>query len=86
MNINTVEAGHQGSGSPPKSKIIVFLISFFVGYLGFDWFYLSEGNGAYICIGCLKLVTMGGLGVWYLVDLILILTGVLKDGKGQRLV
>jgi len=33
----------------------------------------------------LKLVTIGGLGIWYIIDLILIVTGSLKDTTGLPL-
>ena len=46
------------------------LLSFFVGSLGIDRFYLG-------CIGTgiLKLLTAGGLGVWTLIDFVRILAG-----------
>ena len=50
-----------------KPKLTAFLISFFVGWLGADWFYLAQGSGAYICAGVFKLLTLGGLGIWALV-------------------
>jgi hypothetical protein len=37
-------------------KLIVFLLSFFVGTLGVDWFYLSRGNAGYIVAGVFKLL------------------------------
>ena len=45
------------------SKLVAFLISFFVGCLGADWFYLSAGSGGYIFAGIIKLLTGGGLGM-----------------------
>jgi len=33
----------------------------------------------------LQLVTVGGLGIWWLVDLILILTGSFRDGDGRQI-
>ena len=56
-----------------KSKLAAFLLSFFVGGLGADWFYLSVGNGGYIAAGVFKLLTLGGLGIWWLVDWIRVL-------------
>ena len=50
-----------------KSKLTAFLISFLVGWLGADWFYLAQGSGAYICAGIFKLITFGGLGIWFLI-------------------
>ena len=52
----------------------------FLGYLGVDRFYLGQ-----VGIGVLKLVTIGGLGFWYVIDLILIATGSMRDANGLPL-
>jgi hypothetical protein len=46
-----------------KEKLTAFLLSFLVGTTGADWFYLSQGNGAYITAGVFKLLT-GVLGIF----------------------
>lgn len=61
-----------------KSKMVALLLSIFLGELGIDRFYLG-----YIGLGILKLLTGGGLGIWWLVDLILIATGKMKTKDGQ---
>jgi len=55
---------------PQKNFTIALLVSFFLGTLGIDRFYLG-------CpfTGILKLLTFGGLGIWALVDFIRIATG-----------
>lgn len=68
-----------------KDKLVAFLISFFVGGIGVDWFYLAEGNGGYIAAGVFKLITGGGFGIWYLVDWIRVLVDAFKDGNGIAL-
>ena len=68
-----------------KSKLAAFLLSFFIGGLGADWFYLSAGNAGYIVAGVFKLLTLGGIGIWWLVDWIRILTNAFFDGKGVDL-
>lgn len=68
-----------------KSKLAAFLLSFFAGGLGADWFYLSVGNGGYIAAGVFKLLTLGGIGIWWLVDWIRILTNSFLDGHGVGL-
>ena len=42
-----------------KSKLAAFLLSFFLGALGVDWFYLCNGDAAYIVAGVFKLLTLG---------------------------
>ena len=68
-----------------KSKLAAFLLSFFVGGFGADWFYLSVGNAGYIVAGVFKLLTLGGIGIWWLVDWIRILTNSFPDGQGVAL-
>lgn len=68
-----------------KSKLAAFLLSFFIGGLGADWFYLSVGNSGYIAAGVFKLLTLGGIGIWWLVDWIRILTNAFPDGHGVSL-
>ena len=63
-----------------KSKMVALLLSIFLGGLGIDRFYLG-----YIGLGILKLLTGGGFGIWWLVDLILIATGKMKTNDGQEL-
>lgn len=66
-------------------KLPAFLISFLVGELGVDWFVLAKGNGGYIGAGVAKLLTGGGLGVWWVVDWVRVLTDSWVDGNGHRL-
>ena len=39
-----------------RTKLAAFLVSFFVGPLGVDWFLLSRGNAGYIVTGIIKLL------------------------------
>ena len=63
-----------------KSFEIAALLSFFVGQLGIDRFYLGK-----IGTGVIKLLTAGGLGIWALIDIFLILTGRLRAKDGLPL-
>ena len=61
-----------------KSRLVAALLCSFFGIFGVHRFYVGK-----IGTGILMLVTFGGLGIWYLVDLILILVGSFRDGEGR---
>jgi TM2 domain-containing membrane protein YozV len=46
-----------------QRQLIILIISFLAGYFGLDRFYRGQ-----IGWGVLKMITVGGAGVWYLVD------------------
>ena len=60
--------------------LTLFLLTFFVGVLGVHRFYVGK-----IGTGVLMLITLGGLGVWYLVDLLLVVTGQFTNKDGQKI-
>ncbi len=63
-----------------KNWLTAVLLSFFLGWWGVDRFYLG-----YVGPGVLKLLTCGGLGLWWVIDLVLLLTGSMKDSRGNPL-
>jgi TM2 domain-containing membrane protein YozV len=69
------------SASAPKSYVTALLLSIFLGGLGIDRFYLG-----YTGLGVAKLLTCGGLGIWSLVDLIMIATRKVPAADGSALV
>jgi hypothetical protein len=65
---------------PPRSFTVTWLLALFLGSVGADRFYLGKTGTAIA-----KLVTLGALGIWSLVDLIIVLTGRTTDRSGRRL-
>jgi len=62
-----------------RSRLIALLLCFFLGCFGAHRFYAGK-----IGTGVLMLITLGGLGIWMLVDLILIAAGAFRDKDGRR--
>ena len=77
--MNQSYASH-GPETGHRSQAAAFLLSFFLGFFGVDRFYLGK-----VGTGLLKLLTLGGLGLWWFIDMILIGAGILLDRDGKRL-
>lgn len=60
-----------------KGFVPTILLCFFLGMFGIHRFYVGK-----IGTGILQLITLGGLGIWVLVDFIIIVTGSFKDKEG----
>ena len=74
----TVDA--EGRPVSDRSRLAAALLCFFVGVLGVHRFYVGK-----VGTGILQLVTFGGLGIWALIDLILILVGTFRDKQDRVL-
>ncbi len=62
-----------------QSKTTMILISFFLGSLGIHRLMMGYKNW------WLMLITLGGCGIWSLIDFIRIITGGLKMADGREL-
>lgn len=63
-----------------KDWLITLLLSLFLGTLGVHRFYVGK-----IGTGILQLITLGGCGIWALIDIIIIITGNFKDKDGNEI-
>jgi hypothetical protein len=76
------QGSHEAAATPArKSWVVAVQLSFVLGLLGADRFYLG-----YTRLGALKLATLGGCGLWALVDLVRIMYGKVPDAQGRPLV
>lgn len=56
----------------------MILLCYFLGIFGIHRFYADR-----IGTGVLMLLTLGGFGLWTMVDFVMIATGYFKDGNGR---
>lgn len=66
------------TGPSDKSRTIALILAAVLGVFGAHRFYAGKVGTA-----LLMLITMGGLGIWWLVDLILIAAGGFRDSDGR---
>ena len=61
-----------------KDWLTTLLLSLFLGSLGIHRFYVGKTG-----TGILQLITVGGCGIWTLIDIITIVMGNFKDKDGN---
>ena len=64
-----------------KNWLTTLLLSIFLGSLGVHRFYAGK-----IGTDILMLLTLGGCGIWYWIDLIMIIMGKFTDKDGNMIV
>ena len=63
-----------------KDWLTTLLLCIFLGNLGRHRFYAGKMG-----TGVLMLLTLGGCGIWTLVDLVMIISGKFTDGNGNAI-
>lgn len=63
-----------------RSWTVALVLSLLFGWMGVDRFYLGQ-----IGLGVAKFLTAGGLGVWWVIDFVLIALRRAKDSEGRLL-
>jgi TM2 domain-containing membrane protein YozV len=76
--VSKMAASKRAFGGGYYSQLTALLLCFFVGSLGVHRFYLG-----YTWQGIVQLLTLGGCGIWSLIDFIRICTGDLQPKDGQ---
>jgi len=73
-------AWQRNQGDSDYTRLPVFLLCLLFGWLGIHRFFVGK-----IGTGVLMLLTIGGLGIWYVIDLILILLGEFRDSDRRKI-
>ena len=68
------------SNGEQKSYMTTLLLCLFAGTIGVHRFYVGK-----IGSGVAQLLTLGGCGIWTMIDLIMIITGKFTDAQGRPL-
>jgi TM2 domain-containing membrane protein YozV len=63
-----------------KKTLPTFLLCFFLGPLGAHRYYVGK-----IKTGVLQMLTLGGFGIWCLIDFVLIIIGSFTDAEGKKI-
>lgn len=63
-----------------KSRVVALLLCFFLGIIGVHRFYVGK-----IGTGIVQILTLGGMGIWVLIDFIMIIVGSFTDKEGKKI-
>lgn len=63
-----------------RSRSVALILGILGGVFGFHRFYAGRPKS-----GVLMILTLGGLGMWWLYDMVTILAGEFRDAEGRRL-
>ena len=71
---------NSSSSGSDSQWVVTLLLAFLLGVIGAHRFYVGKTG-----TGILMLLTFGGLGIWLLIDLILIVTGQFTNKDGEKI-
>lgn len=75
------EAEDGGRAVSERSRAVALALAVVGGVFGLHRFYTGRvQSGVWMCL------TLGGMGIWYLYDVVVIAAGDFQDGDGRRLV
>lgn len=75
--IEWVTALKSRTSQSDKDGQVAFWLSLLLGWAGADRFYLGSTD-----LGLWKLLTFGGFGFWWFLDVLLLLAGNMRDAEG----
>ncbi len=75
--VNTIASNEETS---QKDWLATLLLCFFLGGLGVHRFYVGK-----VGTGIVQLLTLGGCGIWALIDFVFIAIGSFTDADGKRI-
>lgn len=70
----------EGDSISSKRRLLAGMLCFFFGLFGAHRFYAGKNAS-----GWLQLFTLGGLGIWYLIDLLTVILGEFTDSEGKKI-
>ena len=62
-----------------KSRLVALVLAWFLGIFGAHRFYTGK-----IGTAVLMICTIGGFGLWWLIDIVTIVCGYFRDSDGRR--
>jgi TM2 domain-containing membrane protein YozV len=80
-NDRWLETLRSNPGTSPKSWNVAVALSVCLGFFGADRFYLGQPM-----LGCVKLLTIGGYGIWWIIDIVLLIFDGMRDSQGNLVV
>ena len=78
--VRNTQAMSNADSRSDKGFVAVLLLCLFFGAVGAHRYYTGK-----VVTGLLMLMTVGGVGIWIFVDLLMILTGNFADAKGLKI-